>query len=490
MDPDPRARVLAVRVAVAILLVGPTVLAFFAGGYFVGPRVWAGLVAWALAAVGVLISPHRSVGLRGRGARVALVGLGLLAAWTLLSVTWAPIPGSAYDRGEIVGLYLGAMLAATTLLRARAVQLYVEPMLAAGTVIVIGYGLSERLLPGLLHFASTSYSQGRLEQPLTYWNAMGEVAAIGFVLCARIAGDIDRPPPIRLAAAAACAPLGIGLYLTLSRGALFACVVGVAALIVAAPRREQLHALVLCVCTAVLAALVAVPLSGAAAVTSSLSSRERHGLLALVLTAVIATCAALLQRRSIDCGRLGKLRLPPRAGLITAAVVCAGLALVIVAGANQATSGQLSGGATRLVSTNSIRYAYWRVALRAFAAEPLRGVGAGGWAVLWHQEQPSAPLVQDAHSLPLQTLAELGLVGAGFLVMFVGGVALAAHDGLRTASGLAPGSIAGFVVYIAHAPLDWDWEMPAVTLIAIVLAGALAAVGRLEDTPPSAALKA
>ena len=49
----------------------------------------------------------------------------------------------------------------------------VEPALAAGTVVVIGYGLSARLLPGLLHFARSVSAQGRLEQPLTYWNAMG-----------------------------------------------------------------------------------------------------------------------------------------------------------------------------------------------------------------------------------------------------------------------------------------------------------------------------
>jgi hypothetical protein len=27
------------------------------------------------------------------------------------------------------------------------------------------------------------------------------------------------------------------------------------------------------------------------------------------------------------------------------------------------------------------------------------------------------------------------------------------------------------VAYAAHAPLDWDWQMPAVTLVALVLAG-------------------
>ena len=66
---------------------------------------------------------------------------------------------------------------------------------------------------------------------------MGELAAIGFVLCARLAGDASRPAGAALrAAAAAAAPLGMGLYLSFSRGALFACAAGLVALIVVAPR--------------------------------------------------------------------------------------------------------------------------------------------------------------------------------------------------------------------------------------------------------------
>jgi hypothetical protein len=39
------------------------------------------------------------------------------------------------------------------------------------------------------------------------------------------------------------------------------------------------------------------------------------------------------------------------------------------------------------------------------------------------------------------------------------------------------------VVYIAHAPLDWDWHMPALTLVAVVLAGALVAIGYGSQLP-------
>jgi hypothetical protein len=71
--------------------------------------------------------------------------------------------------------------------------------------------------------------------------------------------------------------------------------------------------------------------------------------------------------------------------------------------------------------------------------------------------------------------------------MFVGGMALAAEKAHRVAPEIAAGPIAGLVVYAAHAPLDWDWQMPAVTLVAIVLAGALLAVPRATESGATAA---
>src|SRR5438067_2054268 len=219
----------------AVLLTGPAVLAFFTGGFFDEARNWAGLVAWALVAVAVSLRARRAP--LPRAAWVALGGMALLAAWTLASLAWAPIAGDAYHAGQLVVLYTGVMLAAVLLLRSPLVQPWVEPVLALGAAVVVGYGLSERMLPGVLHFFHSVSARGRLEQPLTYWNAMGELAAIGFVLCVRLAGARERPPWMRAGAAAACAPLGMGVYLSFSRGALFACVAGLIALVVAAPRR-------------------------------------------------------------------------------------------------------------------------------------------------------------------------------------------------------------------------------------------------------------
>jgi hypothetical protein len=463
--------------ATAVLLAGATVLAFFSGGYFSEARAVAGVVAWVLVVVALVATPWAPP--RSLSARLAVIGLVLLAAWTLISILWAPIAGNAYGQGQIAVLYLGALLAATLLLLDPARRPLVEPALAGGVLTVISYGLSERLLPGLLHFSRSVSAQGRLEQPLTYWNAMGELAALGFVLCTRLAGDAARPRVLRSAPAAACAPLGAGLYTSFSRGALFACVAGLLTLIVAARTRAQLRALLVCFAAGALASVAVEPLHGVTGLAGSLSTRESQGAIALAALLVIAVASGAIHYCLTAGEPADELRLPRHAGSIATAVVCAGLALAIVLGAKESNVAPLSGGASRLVTLQSNRYAYWRVALKAFGHEPVRGIGAGGWSVWWLRYRDVNEFAQDAHSLPLQTLAELGLVGAAFLATFFGGVGLTGRDALRIDAPRAVGPLAGVVVYAAHAPLDWDWQVPAVTLVAIVLAGLLLAVAEL-----------
>ncbi|MBV9917157.1 MAG: O-antigen ligase family protein [Solirubrobacterales bacterium] len=466
--------------ACATLLAGPTVLAFFSGGYFDEPRAWAGLIAWLLVGIGALITP-RPLAI-GRGGVIALAGLAGLAAWTMASITWAPVAGSAYHAGQLVVLYLGALLASAILLRPIAARRAVEPALALGALIVVGYGISERWLPGLLQFSRSASAQGRLEQPLTYWNAMGELAAIGFVLCVRLAGDASRQLGLRVLALAASVPLAQGLYLSVSRGALFACAAGLLALFVLAPSREGLRTLVLAVLAGGLAVAAAAPFAGVTSLSGTLATREREGAICLALVVLITALAAAVQWRMIAGERPSPLRLPRAAPWLATAAIAAGLALAIVAGAKERSNQALTPGATRLTTLQSNRYAYWSVATRAFSDEPIRGVGAGGWSVYWLRYRHVSEFAQDAHSLELQTLAELGVVGELLLITFLGGVALAARDARRLDPMLAAGPIAGCLVWLAHSPLDWDWQMPAVTLVAMGLAGALLAA-RPEADP-------
>jgi O-antigen ligase len=163
--------------------------------------------------------------------------------------------------------------------------------------------------------------------------------------------------------------------------------------------------------------------------------------------------------------------LPPHAPWIALGLVCAGLAAAIVLGAKETSKLPSGANAARLTTFQSDRYEYWRVALAAFTSEPLRGVGAGGWAVKWLELRRISAYAVDAHSWELQTLGELGLVGLALLIALVAGVVGAARRALARAPGLAVGPVAGLVVWLAHSPLDWDWQLPALTLVAVALAG-------------------
>src|SRR5439155_25428102 len=79
----------------APVLLGPGVLACFAGGYFDVPRLVAGIVAWALLAIVAIGVPRGAT--YGRAALVALCGLGALTDWVGASLAWAPLGGPAMD---------------------------------------------------------------------------------------------------------------------------------------------------------------------------------------------------------------------------------------------------------------------------------------------------------------------------------------------------------------------------------------------------------
>ena len=463
--------------AVTVLLAGPTALAFREGGYFDVDRVVAAVVVWVLVLAAALVSPAPLP--RGTAGRVALGGLVLFAGWTAVSLSWAPLSASATDALQRVLIYVGAILAAAALLRATLARRLVEPALAAGALVMVGYGLSERLLPGLVRLERTPNALGRLEQPLTYWNGMGAAAAIGVVLAVRLAGDHTRATWLRVAAAAGSVPLAVGVWLSFSRGVLAALGVGLLALIALAPGRAQLRAVAAILVTGVVGSAVANAFAGVRGLEGSLADRERDGaiaLVALVLLCAVAGLATWWFARAEHGGRLSVdyLHMPRRAPAVAAvAIVVIGLSTVAIAARDRGHPPATEGAeAARLRSLESNRYEYWSVALRdGFAAEPVRGLGAGGFQVAWLRDRDVPEGTKFAHSLYFNTMADLGTIGLGLLALFLGGLAAAAVRAHRVDGLQAAGPIAVLVVWAAHSAVDWDWELPALTLFALVCAG-------------------
>jgi hypothetical protein len=469
-----------VIVLALVCLAAPTALAFAAGGFNEGARDVALAACGVLLLLAALLVP-RPLPPAGP-ARWALAGLALLTAWTALSERWAPLADAAWATAERDVLYLAALTTAVLVLRGRREARLAEPVLAAGALVVVGYGLLGRLLPDVVHALPSLSAGGRLDQPLTYWNAMGALAAIGIVLCVRMAGDATRPRALRCAAAAGAAPLAAGLYLTFSRGGLAACAAGLVVVLALSPTWTQLRAMVV----AAEAGILAVELSAASPAVRTLQGdhRAQQGALVLAGLLVVMALAAVVQRWAcgLEAGarpRRAHLPLPPRHGWIAAALVAAMLVAPVAVAARSDGAGaadpQFGSNTSRLASADSPRYEYWRVALDAFARHPAQGVGAGGFAVEWLRGRHAAQPAQDAHSLPIETLAELGLAGGAALALLVAGIALAARRVQRADPALAAGPIAALAAYAFHASIDWDWEMPALSLVAIALAGALLA---------------
>ncbi len=494
--------------AAAALLALPAALAFGRGGYFAVARTRGAIAACLLLAVAA-VAADRPIP-RSTPARLALGGLAALTSLTGLSMLWAPLGGPALADLERLALYTAAFTAAAALLApprrgasppatpgaspppatpaaspptaapavspppaAPAVSPpigpWVEPALLATTVVAASYGLSERLLPWLVSLERLPAAGDRLAQPLTYWNAQGALAALGIVLAAGLAADRGRPAALR-SAAAACAPvLGLDLYLTLSRGAIGACLAGLAIVVALVPTRGGLRAAAVVAAAAALPAAAGVVLSG----VQDQAGSSGQGAVMLALLAALSAAAAV----AIP-GAGGGTRLAAVPRLAVGALVVLLAATVAAAATGGREGAPAPGGqAQRLVSVKSNRYAYWRTAAAVFAEHPLRGIGSGSFRVEWLKRRPFAEGVRDAHSLYLETAAELGLIGVAALASLLAGVALAARDALRREGAAATAATAAVGAWALHAGIDWDWEMPALSLLAVLLAARLAASG-------------
>jgi len=124
------------------------------------------------------------------------------------------------------------------------------------------------------------------------------------------------------------------------------------------------------------------------------------------------------------------------------------------------------------------RTEYWRAALVAFGDRPILGGGAGTYQLTWWRVRRSAAVVTHAHSLQLEALAELGIAGLTLLLAALAVVLAGLWRRRRGPDGPAATALAvAGGAWVLHAALDWDWQMPAVTIWLWAAGGAAVAAG-------------
>jgi O-antigen ligase len=200
---------------------------------------------------------------------------------------------------------------------------------------------------------------------------------------------------------------------------------------------------------------------------------------------------------ALGAGALGGLalappRLPRRVVFVLAGAVAVVLVLALVrAGGPTGAVREFSrSGPTvkadknrRLFSlSGSSRAQYWHVAWKEAEDHPWLGSGAGSFQRNWLRLRPAQLPVLDAHSLYLETLAEVGPLGLALLVALLALPAVAAI--VARTHPLAAPAFAGYLAYVVHAAQDWDWELPAVTLAGLCCAAVLLVLAQRGPLQP------
>ncbi len=398
-------------------------------------------------------------------------------------------------------------------------------MLAAVAVCV--YALLTKTLPDRLD-ATDIYA--RLHAPYGYWNAIGLTAAMGAIGCLWLGARRAGHALLTALAYPAMGVMLVTLMLAYSRGALVALAVGVIAWMALVPLRLR-GARVL-----IAGALGAAPVVAWDFSRHALSS-ERVALAARTtaghqLGVVLAAMIVVLALAGIAIGFFGDRR-APRPGTRNAVGVTLGVLVVLALvglGASLAMSkrgltGTISHDLSsltdpnakvpntpgRLTAVSSVRARYWKEALEIFEAHPAVGSGAAGYEVARLRYRTVPIDVKHAHGYLVQTLADLGIVGAALtLALLFAWMAAAGRSthpfnrrwhARRSPPAIGWGSAPAaytperigllsmlciVVVFGAHSFADWTWYVPGNACVALLCAGWIAGRGPLRQGNRSA----
>ena len=477
---------------------------FNGGGYFPGADAFAAVVLAIVLALRMWLAPEPFAGY-GPLAAVAAGVLLLFGLWTLLSGTWSHAPGRALVEADRVLLYLLALLLFASATRSTDRMRLIVRSIVAGAVIVCGIGLITRVAPDVWPIRP-DIQQGRLSYPLTYWNAFGLLAAIGLVLSAHLTCSEREPRLVRIAGAAAMPVLAAALFFTFSRGAIAVAILGLVAYALLSRPRGLLGGLIAggpATAIAVVSAYGADLLSSDNPTTSAAASQGHK--VALVV-ALCAAGAAVVRALALPLDTLiERVHLPsarawrwvPPAGWAAGAVAAA-VAFVALNGPDRVSSSYhhfVEGNAVVMTGDlrarlgdvgNNRRIDQWEVALDGYREDRFKGLGAGTYANLWNRRRPVTFAIQDAHSLYVEVLAELGVVGLALLVVPLALVAFALARGVWRSRDryVYAALLAALLAWLVRAALDWDWEMPAITIWLFCAGGAALAVSRRSQRRP------
>jgi O-antigen ligase len=477
----------------ALVLLSPAALvylSFNAGGYFPSTP---GFVAIVFAQALLLRSVLADRPFEGfsRALAIPLAELTLYGAWQLASALWSDTTARALDNYDRTLLYVLAFALFGSLRYTRPRMSWLIRGLVAGMTAVCLIGLISRALPHAWPTASTFFAD-RLNYPLTYWNAEGMIAASALILGFHLTAERAEHWSVRVLAAAALPGIAATLLLTFSRGALGAGAIGLLAYCLLT-RLHTLPTALLAVVPATAIALHSAWTATALATTHATGSlgvsQGRH------VAVVVGTCmlgAGLLRAALLPADRrlasLRAVRKPPRLPVRAGVGAAVAVVVVVVALAYGAwgfahreydkfvhhnAGPNVTHTRDRLTDpANNGRLSLWKAAMSIYRTQKLRGVGAGAYQQYYPRYRTENLYVTDTHSLYLQSLSELGLVGFVLLLVVVIGILAGLAARIRGPDrALYAALFAAFLAWMVHQAFDWDWQMPAVTVGLFIAAG-------------------
>ena len=300
----------------------------------------------------------------------------------------------------------------------------------------------------------------------------------------------------RIASALAAFPLPLlaaVMYLTSSRGAFAAAVVGLVVFLALTPRRWPVVAAI--VVAAAAGAVSVATLVHKGSLVNGLTNTavgDQQGHRAALVIGIACVLTSLIWFALMELGK----RVPtpsPTAGRATAIAAAILVVVAIIVShpvakfeAFKSTTSSSSGSTVTtshlLSSSGSGRWQFWGAAISEFEAHPLNGGGAGSWGAWW-LEHGSLPGVftQYAHSLYLEALAELGIVG---LLLIGGCVVVSVLGAVRSALALGSSEIAAAaacgIAFFVAAAYDWVWQLSGIAVVGVGMLGI--ALGALPST--------